>query len=136
MAPPHGGGDSDNCAHGGDMSISRSQWTWQLRCRAAQQDGAPRPMGPEDCHQGQGGGGGRDSLRPTSTDHSTSQGAIGRPPEPGPQRSDRTVRRSAGDVLPQLRHTVSAELCERGSGLRHSRLPPLSQSVAAMEQEE
>ena len=63
---------------------------------------------PEACHQGRGGGGVRAALRPTGTEDSPP----GERPAPlsevaGPQRSDRTVRHSAGEapllVVPSLR---------------------------------
>ena len=52
----------------------------------------------EDCHSHQGGGGASYARRPTGTDGSSTGDAPGILPEPGPQRSDRCLRRSAGDT--------------------------------------
>ena len=60
-----------------------------------------RPTGTEDSN-GEGGGGERDALRPTGTEDSTSGERPGILAEPRPQRSDRTVRHSAGAGLPTL----------------------------------
>ena len=43
--------------------------------------------------------------------------------EPGPQRSDRTVRRSSGDSLPTLALSVSGRVGRRGCGLLRAPLP-------------
>ena len=48
------------------------------------------------------GGGSRDALCPTGTEAASTGERPGLPLEPGPQRSDRTVRRSSGDNLPTL----------------------------------
>ena len=52
----------------------------------------------EHCHSHQGGGGARRARRPTGTEDTPPGVRPGSLSDPGPQRSDRTVRRSSGAV--------------------------------------
>ena len=60
-----------------------------------------RTMGPDDRHQRRGGGG-ASCARPTGTDGSSTGTRPGILADPGPQRSESTVRHSAGADLPTL----------------------------------
>ena len=104
------------------------------RCSTSQSAAERRTTGTEDRHQSPRGEvhEKNDALRSQNTPHSERPGVL---PEPCPQRSDRTVRHTSGDSLPQL---VTPSLAgAAGEGVDSATLAfLLSQSLAAKEQEE